>query len=43
MIKYSKDIEGSRLLHELTNFMVGYYMNLQTYNLEENMHPIKYA
>lgn len=41
--KYSEDMEGSRLLREVTNFMVGYYMNLQSYKLEENTHPIKYA
>lgn len=41
--KYSKDVEDQGYYVKLQTPYVGYYVNLQSYKLEENMHPIKCA
>lgn len=41
--KYSKDIEDQGYYMKLQTKYVGYYVNVLSYKLEENMHPIKYA
>lgn len=41
--KYSKDVEDQGYYMKLQTSYVGYQVNVLSYKLEENMHPIKYA